>query len=211
MAKIIGGPTFGYFMHVILKPKWFNLNQVILCSPFPVRPAPHPRELPWSDPYNPQGLRSGLLHQHDGRELRAVGPAGEGGGCQTVQVSSQQKHTERKPIKRNITKALPEHGDLSHSRCYVRTRAATQSTGAINAWLSHYLRRHWITPWQLPCLWNRELFFHLTKPLIFIRRARRNLCVYKYDNGIKLWATLLQHFNFPGHITSVCSQFQRAE
>ncbi len=62
-----------------------------------------------------------------------MGSAGEGGGCQTVQVSSQQKHIERKPIKRNITKALLEHRDLSHSRCYVRTRAATQSTGAINA------------------------------------------------------------------------------
>lgn len=39
-------------------------------------------------------------------------------------------------------------------------------------------------------------FFHLTKPLIFIRRGRRNFCVYKYDSGIKLWATF-QHFQVP--------------
>lgn len=39
-------------------------------------------------------------------------------------------------------------------------------------------------------------FFHLTKPLIFIRRGRRNLCVYKYDSGIELWATF-QHFKVP--------------
>lgn len=89
--------------------KLFNLNQAIICSSFPVCPAPHPRELPWPDPHHPQGLRAGLLHPHDGGVLRAVGSAGEGGGCQTVQVSSQQKHIERKPIKRNITKALQEH------------------------------------------------------------------------------------------------------
>lgn len=141
---MVGCPhTFGHLLHVITK--LFHLSQVILCSSFPVHPAPHPRELPWPDPHHPQGLRAGLLHPHDGGVLRAVGSAGEGGGCQTVPVSSQQKRRERKPIKRNITKALPEHRDLSHSRCCVRTRAATQSTGAINAWLSHYLRRHWIT------------------------------------------------------------------
>ena len=148
--------TFGHLVYNIPKSKLFNLNWAILYSSLLVRPATHPRELPWPDPHHPQGLRAGLLHPHDGGVLRAVGSAGEGGGCQAVQVSSQQKHRERKAIKRNITKALPEHRDLSHSRCYVRTRAATQSTGAINAWLSHYLRRHWITRWHLPCLqmWN---------------------------------------------------------
>lgn len=85
-----------FYVHVIPDSKLFNVNQVIPHSSFPVRPAPHPGELPWPDPHHPQGLRAGLLRPHDGGVLRAVGSAGEGGRRQAVQVSSQQKRRETK-------------------------------------------------------------------------------------------------------------------
>lgn len=108
-------------------------------------------------------------------------------GGQSAQTQREKTH------EMEHNKSFARTQDLSHSRCYVHTRA-TQSMGTINAWLSHYLRHHWITPWQLPCLWMwNGGFFRLAYPLIFIRRAGRNLYVYKYDSGIKLWATLLQH------------------
>lgn len=73
----------------------FELYQMRLYLCFPVCLAPHSRKFPWPDSHHSKVIWAGLLHPHDGGKLWAVGSAGEGGWCQTVQVSSQQKLREK--------------------------------------------------------------------------------------------------------------------
>lgn len=91
---------------------------------------------------------------------------------------------EREAIKQNKTKASPERTDFSHSRREQQLdlhepRACDFSiTSGVSA--SPTDTRRWV----------QTQLFHLTKPLVFTRRGRRNKCFYKYDSSRRLQVTI---------------------